>query len=991
MSNLKFFRIALSLLFVFMTTAISAQTVKGTVKDSNGEPVIGATVMEKGTKNGTTTDLNGNFSINLKGNNPLMVSYVGMASQQVSVAGKSSVSVVMQEDAHSLDDVVVIGYGVVKKRDLTGAIASVKSDDITKTPTTNVMEAIQGQVAGFDITRSNGEVGADMKMTLRGNRSIFGNNEPLFIIDGMEGKFSELNPNDIASIEVLKDASSTAIYGAAGANGVVIITTKNAKKGEFKINFDAYLGWNKVTSFPELLTGQDYINFRQEAMNTAGLSGDLFPSSYQSLIDEGKWTNWYKEGTQTGMIQDYNLSTSYATDRMNSFFSLNYSDTKGTLKGDELKRYALRAKMDFHANKIVDYGFNVYAAYSDNDKRNSRFWNRVMCTVPLGDPYDENGNVNKYPINGETSYISPIIDTQTDQYVNKVRTISVNPQAYVQISPLKGLSFKSVLGGYFANKKQGIYAGSNSWDGQQTGSYASIPNTLTYNYKWQNILNYLWDINDDHTLTFTGVTEWSKNTTEGVTARADGFDVDTYAYNNLGAGATAKVASDFTQTQMMSYVLRANYSYKGRYIVSVSNRWDGSSTLAAGKKWDSFPAASVAWRLSDESFMKWSEDWLTNAKIRAGYGVTGNAGIGAYGTQAYSRTGLIGFQDVSSQYSGYDTYIANPNLGWEKTYSWNVGLDLSLFNNRVDLSLDWYTAHTKDLLFERSLPYEAGGFASGTFKIWQNIGETKNSGIELAINSRNIVGKDFNWNTSFTMAYNKERVVKTTSDNPLVNGDYYLIEDQPVNTYYMYKYVGIWKQSEAEEAAKYGQKPGQIHVLDADSNEKLNTDDYQVIGHADPDWTLGMVNSFNYKNFDLSFQLIGRFGHTLMYGITGWYRLDGINPTPAVCDYYTADNENARFPQPNASGSQDAYQANSSLNYFSGSYIKLKNVTFGYTLPQNITKAIKMSRARIYFTTANPFVWCNSKYIKNYDPEKGGDDDDAPLSKQFVFGVNLTF
>lgn len=986
-----------------MTTAATAQTISGTVKDGDGEPVIGATVVEKGTSNGAITDLNGNFTLKATGKKHLVVSYVGMESQEVNPAGKSKINVVLKNSSYSLDDVVVIGYGAVKKRDLTGAVASVKSEDIVRTPTTNIMEAIQGQVAGFDITRSNGEVGAAMNLTLRGNRSIYGNNAPLFIIDGMEGSFDELNPNDIESIEVLKDASSTAIYGAAGANGVVIVTTKSAKNGKFEINFDAYAGWNKVTSFPEVRTGEDYIAFRREAMrasgnwNSAADDASLFPAHYQTLIDNNNWVNWFEEGSQTGSMQEYNLSTSYANDRMNAFASMNYSDTQGTLKGDALKRYSLRTRLDFMPNKVVKYGLNLYAMYGDNDKRNSRVWNRMMCTPPLGIPYTEDGSINYYPIEGDGTYPTPLTDMGQGQYVNNIKTLSIAPQAYVEITPIKGLSVKSVLGGYFRNRKQGIYQGIHSWSGLQDGqSTAETPNTFTYNYKWQNIASYLWDINEDHHLTFTGVTEWSKGRTEASNAIGHGFDSDDYAYHNLSAGTgTPSVESSYTQTQMMSYIIRAMYSYKSRYLLTLSNRWDGSSKLSSGHKWDSFPAVAVAWRISDEPFMKSASSWLDNLKLRVSYGVTGNDGLGAYGTLAYSQAGMLGFQETGMPYSTYSTNISNLGLGWEKSYSWDIGLDAAFLNNRIDVAIDWYRTDTKDLLYQRGLPAATGGTVSGTdfttFSIWQNVGKTRNTGLEVAINSRNILTKDFTWSTSLTFSTNSEKVIATTAENPLQFGDYYLIEGQPVHTYYKYKYLGIWKEAEATEAARYNLTPGTIHIEDVNDDGKFTEDDYQIIGNATPKWMASLSNFFTYKWFDLSFQLISRWDYTMMYGITGWYRNDGINPTPTVCDYYTPENEDARYPRPNSGASQDTYQGNSSINYFDGSYIKLKNVTFGYTFPKSLLQKINISKARIYFTASNPFVWTKSSYIKNYDPEKGGNDDDAPLSKQFVFGINLTF
>ena len=410
-------KLALAICFLGISAFAFAQTqVKGTVKDANGLPVIGATVIVDGTTTGTTTDANGQFVIAAGEKATLTVSYLGYKDTQVAVAGKTALAVTLEEDAALLDDVVVIGYGAIKKRALTGSVASVKAEDITRTPTGNVMEAIQGQVAGFDITRTNGDVGASMKMTLRGNRSVNASNEPLFIIDGMEGSFDELNPNDIASIEVLKDASSTAIYGAAGANGVVIITTKNPSKDKFSINLDAYYGWNVPSKFPELNTGEAYKEFRREALRTNGKwngpadDATLFPTDIQSLMDNGQWVDWADEATRTGQTQSYNVSSSYANDRVSSYFSLGYYNVEGQLPDDELSRYSIRAKVDFTPKDWIKYGVNVYGMWQDNDKRYSKVWNRILCTPPLGTPYDETGEGVPFPVSGNSAYMSPIAD-----------------------------------------------------------------------------------------------------------------------------------------------------------------------------------------------------------------------------------------------------------------------------------------------------------------------------------------------------------------------------------------------------------------------------------------------------------------------------------------------------------------------------------------------------------------------------------------------------
>jgi TonB-linked SusC/RagA family outer membrane protein len=973
--------------------------VTGQIVDVNGEPLIGANVATLDRQVGTVTDMDGRFSINVPEGTPLEVSFIGYVSQQLK-AGRN-MSIILKEDYQDLEETVVIGYGAVKKRDLTGAVASVKSEEIVKTPTTNVMEALQGQVAGFDITRSTGEVGAAMNMTLRGNRSIYGNNSPLFIIDGMEGSYDELNTNDIASVEVLKDAASTAIYGAAGANGVVIITTKSAKRDKLQIDLDAYYGWNVISRFPEINSHDKYIDFRRVAMKNADLYTDdanLFPSYLQQLVNNNQWVDWFDEGSQTGTMQQYNLSATYASDKVNTFLSLGYNDITGLLKGDELTRYSMRAKVDVTPNRYVAFGANVYGMYSDNDKRNSRIWNRMLCTPPLGTPYDEDGNVVLYPVGGDTGNQSPITDTGDGQYTNNVKRISLSPQAYFEVKPVTGLSLKTVIGGYFNSTKQGIYEGNNSFNGLATGSYASVPNTLSYNMKWQNILTYNFKLFDAHDFTLTGVTEWSNNHRETTGASAYGFDSDSYTYHNLAAGTNGyRVSSSYVQNQMMSYVARLAYNYKGRYLLSASARWDGSSILAEGNKWDVFPSVSAAWRISDEAFMEGTRDWLDNLKLRASWGITGNAGAAEYATMAYSTTGQYGMQDVATSYSEYSANIANPQLGWEKTYTWDIGLDMTLLDNRLDIVFDWYSSTTRGLLFQRSLPYAVGGSAGGggvsTFKIWENVGKTRNQGVELTINSRNIIRRNFTWNTTFTFAKNNEEVLQTTSENPLQYGDYYLIPGEGVHTYYMYNYLGCWGTAEADAAAKYGAKPGQIKVEDVDGDGKFSANDYQIIGNADPNWTASLTNSFTLYDFDFSFQLVSRWDWTIAYGVTGWYRTNGLSPSPAVCDYWTTDNQDAHFPAPDASSATglDSYQSGSSINYFDGSYIKIKNLTLGYTLPKNILRKANIEKARIYFTAANPLIWTKSEYLKDYDPEKGGDDDDAPLYKQFVVGVNLTF
>lgn len=975
------------------------RTVSGRILDENGEPMIGVTIKAAGT-NGTITDMDGNFSLDgvAQGVDNLQVSYIGYTSQNVKIKS-DNMTIEMKPDNAQLDAVVVVGYGVMKKRDLTGSVASIKSDDIVKMPTSNVMEAIGGRISGLDITRSSGSAGSSVNMTLRGSRSINGSNTPLFIIDGVEGNYEDLTPNDIESIEVLKDASSTAIYGSAGANGVIIITTKRGSAGKTTINFDAYMGVNGFASYPGVLSGNDYINLRREAYRTAGLWSSnaddetIFTSEEWKHIQNGNWVDWFDEATRTGIQQSYTVSMNGGNENTKSYVSLNYYNEDGILKEDDYTRYSLNMNIDQTINKWLKGGLKVQGAYIDQNMRNNQIWTRILCTSPLGNAYDQNGNIMEYPL-ADKSELNPLIDTPKDRYANNKKQLSINPTAYLELTPLKGLSLKTVFGAYLAFSRTGIYQGKDSYVGHSEGkASAQITNSHTYNYKWENIINYNFSIADKHNLAFTGVTSWSKKQYENNMGKGYGIDWDQYLFHNLGVTNTTgrELTSSYVGSQMMSYVLRFNYSYLGRYLLTLSNRWDGSSMLAQGHQWDSFPAVAVAWRISDENFMK-DATWISNLKLRLSYGVTGNAGAKEYATQSIGYAGSnLAFQDSAAPYFIPSKTLANQQLGWEKSYGTNIGVDFGVLNSRINLTIDWYNTDTKDILFSRTLPYSLGGFKTGNYNMWQNICSTNNRGIEIAINSVNIQKKKFKWTTDFTFAANREKITDFTSDSPVVNGNYYLMEGQPINTYYDYKYLGIWQENESEEAAKYGFKPGYIKVADNDGNYAYTASDYEVLGSSNPDWTAGLVNSFKIYDFDLSFQLQARWGQTLKADILGWYCPSGTYNSPAICDYWTPENPGGRFPRPDKDHERlSSYQGNSSLLYVDGSYLKVKNITLGYSISEKLLKTAGLSRGRIYATMSNPIIFTKSKYLRDYDPERGGADT-FPLTKQIIIGLNLTF
>ncbi|MGE4587129.1 MAG: TonB-dependent receptor [Mangrovibacterium sp.] len=973
----------------------------GKVTSQDGQPIPGATVLVKGTSMGTITDSDGNFVLNdVPSDATLVFSFVGMRTSEVFVEGRSVVNVRLEEETIGIEEVVAIGYGTIKKRDLTGAVQSVKSDEIVMAPTGNVMEALQGKVAGLNISRSSGRAGAEVNMTLRGMRSINGSNTPLFIIDGVEGNYSDINPNDVESIEVLKDASSTAIYGSAGANGVIIITTKTGKKGKVNINFDAYYGINGMLQFPSVRMGDDYIELRRQANLTTGAwsAGDpdskIFSNDEWNAIQNNQWVDWFDLGTRNGALQNYSFSMSGGNEKTSGYFSVNYYNEEGILTNDDNTRYSFRANVEHKVNDWLKGGLNVLGAFTDRNERKGQYFTRVLSLMPLGTPFNEDGSVNPFPLAGDTQ-LSPIADMAENQYTNNYHILGVNPTAFIEITPVKGLSVKSVLSSYLNYSRQGLYKGALSADGYGEGkSSAQVVNDNKYNYKWENIINYSFDINGEHNFVLTGVTSWAKNQQESSSILGYDLSWDKYLFHNLGAtDLQSRVASSsFIRTQMMSYVARVNYNYKGRYLFSLSNRWDGASILAEGNKWDSFPAASVAWRISDESFMANAVN-VDNLKLRVGYGVTGNAGAEAYATLNFGVAGSnLAFQDTPAPYYMFSRNIANTNLGWEKSYNWNVGVDLNMYRNRLNVTLDAYQTDTKDILFQRNLPASTGGYRTSNYTIWENVCETQNRGVEAVINSVNVRNNDFVWSSTLTFAANHEEITEFTSDDPVTNGDYYLVEGEPINSYYDYKYLGIWQENEATEAAKYNRVPGDVKILDVYDDDQYTTADRVVLGSPTPNWTAGFSNTFEYKGFDLTLFLEARWGQLMEYGILGWYNPDGTGNGPAICDYWTPENPGGRFPRPNASYGRFANLplGSTSLMYIDGSYVKLKNITLGYSLPKSILSKLDLSKARFYVTAANPFIYTKSKYLEDYDPERGGADE-FPLARQIVFGVNLSF
>lgn len=977
--------------------------VRGTVRDRNGNPIAGATVKIKDQENTITTDEQGRFQLQVPSNNRILtISHVGFASQEVPLAGRDEVAIILEEDASELDEVVVIGYGTVKKRDLTGSVASVKSEEIMLTPTHNPLDALKGRVPGMDITRTSGQASSGVDISLRGNRSISGSNTPLYIIDGFQGgNIADLNQNDIESIEVLKDASATAIYGSQGANGVIIVTTKQGAEGKTKVSYNGFYGINGLTDFPAVRTGDDYVRLRREAGRTTGIwsSPEDDPTIFSeagewNALQDNQWVDWTDLVMKNGSQNSHNINVTGGNEKTQVFISGGYFREEGMMRNDNLTRYTGRFNIAHEVSKWMKVGMLGQVAYYNRNNRNSPL-SRAISMSPFGLPYDENGNINIFPVAANPASISPLADERGDDIAinNQIRTNTML-QGFVELTPLEGLSFRSNFGANLDNYRTGIYDDRNSLAKQGNNrSEASVEQSYSRFYNWDNIVTYNKSFND-HQFTVTALTSYIRRDTDLL--GAVGYDqlLSSQLFYNLAATDTDSrlIFSNLERTNQLSFAGRIDYNYKSKYLLTISNRYDGASRLAPGNKWASFPSIAGAWTFSEEAFLKDSPA-VDLAKIRLSYGVAGNSGIDAYGTQGVllAQTNL-NFGGVPASYYEYSARIGNPLLGWETTRTVNLGLDLAFFKNRLSATIDLYQQNTHDILFLRNLPP-----SSGVQEMYENIGTMRNRGLEVLINAENIKKSNFTWNSTLSFTTNKEEITGLIDgDDIITNETDSRLLGRPLNSFYSYRKLGIWQSHEADEAAQltFGGtpfQPGDIKVADINGDGIIDPENDRVyLGSTVPKFVLGLQNNFRYKAFDLGIYAFVRWGQMINAEVLGRFNPSGEGNGPAFADYWTPENPSNDYPRPRRGANISSYAGYQSLNFVDGSFIKLQNVSFGYTLPVSITERWKMSNLRIYMIGNN--LWTYAKYplLREYDPETGGSEN-FPLNRQIVFGISANF
>ena len=974
------FIMAFSMLWLI---SFAQKAITGSVKDANGEPLIGVSISAGG-GNGTVTDVDGNFSLrNVSNATILKFSYVGYDTQELKVGNQSVINVTMESSYESLDEVVVVGYGVMKKRDLSGSISQLKQKDITAVPTTNVLESLQGKIAGLDMTPSSGAVGAGFNFNVRGNRSLTASNAPLILVDGIAyGSDITINPNDIESIEVLKDASTTAIYGSRGANGVIIITTKKGKEGKTKVEFNAYAGPVMKTRMPAVMNAEQNVAFQREALIAADSYTDdsqFLTSEMQELLDRGVSVDWLDMVMQSGFTQNYQVNISGGTEKTQASFSLDYQNEKGLLRGDKMNRYGGRLYVTHHLGKSLEVGASMHINYRDQNSSPSGAYHYARTYSPLAKPYNDDGTINRLPLFGSSSTsVNLLVDQNKDNYLSETKAYRFFGTGYLSWNIVKGLNYRTNLGVDLQSTTQGLHEGINSSfsQGNSNRAYASKTETHNNGYTWENILTYSNDFGIHHLTAMLGHS-MSKSHYENLSANGKGFAIDAMQYHNLtSAEADKNISSSLTESSMISYFGRIFYKLMDRYMLTLTMRADGSSVLAEGNKWGYFPSVAAAWRVKEESFLK-NLDAVSDLKLRLSYGLSGNSAVSAYQTTGGLSQTFYDWNGVAAY--GYRPYgLANKELKWEKTKVLNFGIDYGMFNNRLYASIDLYKTWTSDLLLPMLLPGH-----TGFDQVISNIGKTETKGIDVTISGVIFDKQDFKWNADLTLGHTKEKIVSINSDQDDELNGWFI--GQPTQVYYDYNKIGIWQSNEETEAAKYGQKPGDIKVEDVNNDGQITPEeDRMIIGQRTPKLTLGFNNRFQYKDWTLDVFLYGRFGHTVVNNFKRGFIRSGWQ-NQSVYDYWTPTNPTNDMPRPLYGDNNPLYA--STLGYENGDFVKIKDVTLAYNVPLKWISKIGLTRLRVYGSMKNFFTFSG---VSDYDPEGQGSIY-YPMTKEMVFGVNVAF
>ena len=974
-----------------------AGVVKGQVTDKNGDAVIGATVKVKDAQTGTVTDFNGNFSLSVQKAGSIVVSYIGYLTKEVAFTPGQSLNITIEEDATALDEVVVVGYGVQKKSDVTGSVTSINKDRLSKLPVTNVLQAVQGAAAGVTIQQGSSIPGDAPSALVRGRNSINAGTGPYIVVDGIPisksgGSLNDINPGDIESMEILKDASATAIYGTNGANGVILITTKHGKDGKPSVSYNGYLGIEDFAKKMDFCNGAQITQRYKDYV--AQNPGETMYNDYVKNQNEadaqaaGKETDWlYDMVSQTGIIQDHNVTVNGGADKIKYFISGDYMSQKGVLKGFNYKRYSLRMNIDADVTDYLKIGTNSYIVSHNRDGGRVNFL-MAEAMSPYGKVYEDDGSYCIYPMYTESLFFNPMRDVNQD---HERRQWNINLNAYADINfgniwkPLEGLSYKFNFGYSFVPRRENYYNGAEQND--QNG-YGYIFNAETQSRTVENILTYAKDIKKHH-FDITLLYASSRKKYHDNTATGAKFINDELLWHNLGGGATQTAKSYTDLYKTVSQMGRLNYSYDSRYLFTFTVRRDGSSVFGSDNKYGTFPSIALGWNIANEKFME-KVDWLNNLKLRLSYGKAGNEAIGVYETLAKMSNAALTMDGQSATALYPSSRMGNSGLGWETTKTFNIGIDFGILNNRINGNIDFYTSKTTDLLLQRNLPK-----ISGYSNVYMNMGETANKGLEITINSKNIVTKDFTWGTSLVWSWNKNEIKDLYGDKQDDLGNRWFI-GEPISVIYDYVMEGIWQKDEIERGDHLNHdpqaQPGDVKLADLNGDGKITPEgDKKIQGQTTPKWIGGMTNTFTYKNLSLSIfiqtvQGLKRDNSLLAMASDEMGRR---NSTTEI-GYWTESNPTNEYRSLSKTSNRWGYGFPRSA-----AFTRIKDITLSYQFPAQICNMLHLNALTVYASGRNLFTFTD---WKGWDPEsditqRGWRDyeNNYPMTKSMVFGLNVTF
>jgi tonB-linked outer membrane protein, susC/ragA family len=1036
------------------SSKVNQRTLTGTVTDEQGEPIVGATVIEHGKKTGTITNGDGAFSLATTPGTTLTISYVGFAPQ--TVKARNGMRVILSEEAKGLDEVVVVGYGTMKKRDLTGAVSSVKGTDLAVAGVASAAHMLAGKAAGLYVRQNSAQPGGGLDILIRGAGSVNASNEPLYIVDGFpiakldqqkgengrmdpgtQGVLNFLNPNDVESIEVLKDASATAIYGARAANGVVIVTTKRGREGKAVVNYSYNYSYQHYSDKYDVLSLRDWMIEKNkssweywiwenevgpwgsktlEAALAAPKSGLAYTRPYTDaqIAAAGAGTDWVGLITRNGHIQEHNLSIQGGSKDTQYMISLNYYDNEGIVRNSGMSRYTVKSNIDQRFLNVFKAGVNLTLTRIDNNNTqlgSAQFEKSgiIRSAVQMGP------NILAYdPVTG-TYPVNPLLGTQPNPYsllnnIDKGRTDRFLGNMYVEARPIEGLTLRVNAGLDRANISRKTYEPKSTLYGRNLQGNGDIYTNDNNQYLLEATATYAKTIKEQHKVNLLAGTSYEQFNVEGVNSGNNNFLLDGFLYNNLNAGTgTKRVGSSFSKNKMESYFFRVNYIFKDRYYLTGTFRADGASVFAKNHKWGYFPSAALGWTFSEEPFMKSLSSWLTMGKMRLSWGQTGNSNIGSNAFASYYAQPAYNQENGTQLIGVFQGKLENPNLKWETTTEWNFGMDFGFLNNRILASVEFYHRVISDLLNYKPLNYY-----HDISQVMANIGKTQSTGLELTINTTNVQTRDFKWTTNFTFTTYKDRWKERTPDwKPAV----YEKVDDPIRPIYSRRADHILQIGEAAPAAQPDLRPGELVIKDLngykrDSNGqpevdangrfiltggpdgKIDDADVELIGSQDPGWMAGMVNSLTYKDFDFSFQLNGMFDRRMedptemAYGLGGGdVARYGYNALSIIKKRWTWDNPSTQYPC-SFNGWGNSY-THGDWYYQKAWFVRLSNITLGWSMPKAwIAKAKYISRVHLSLSASNLF--CITPY-KGLDPETDYYTAAYPNARTYSLGVNITF